>query len=133
MDHRTFLPAEHPAQLSTFSQVILLTPTSLGRLFNHQTAQIQLRKSALVCKYTKTRKCALAHGCYQRPSHCQTITKGNAGLPRMPLRESLDTAKQNGVIANLSHLYLVYGSDFLSLYFSFLCPGIISLLFEGSI
>lgn len=33
-----FLPAEHPAQLSTFSQVIFTTPTSLGRLFNHQTA-----------------------------------------------------------------------------------------------
>lgn len=69
VDHHTFLPAEHPAQLSTFSQVIFMTPTSLGRLCSHQTtviasagvnAHTHTKKSYLhVCKYAKTHSCAL--------------------------------------------------------------------------
>lgn len=106
VDHHTFLPAEHPAQLSTFSQVIFMTPTSLGRLCSHQTtvmastrethkkkssACVQIRSNTQMCTHTNLLSC---------PSPCQATTKANAGLPRMALREFLDTAKLNGVIAS---------------------------------
>lgn len=60
MDNCTFLPAEHRALLSTFSQVIYMTPTSFRQLSNHQNhsrgfsfGTCTKTQSVDVCKYAK--------------------------------------------------------------------------------
>lgn len=60
VDNCTFLPAEHRALLSTFSQVIYMTPTSFRQLSNHQNhsrgfsfGTCTKTQSVDVCKYAK--------------------------------------------------------------------------------